>query len=277
MSLPLDDSVRQVQNFWNNFAETYTATANTLFTIQGSSQLHSHMELDSATSVLEIGAGAGIGTMDILSRLKKTARLLTTDLAPEMLQRLETRVSPFQDTVRVDVALANAQDLQGIADASFDRYIASLVLQLTPNPDAMLKEAVRVLLPGGLAGFVIWGNPEHSGLFTIPAAMEKELQIGNRGAEHGNFKLGRNLAQLKETMRSIGFQSVVSWPLLCVAEKWSGKSNADYHERMYPLPADADASVQAKRHEVMTRLSTEWLETKGMPIGLEVYLIIARK
>ncbi|KDO27048.1 hypothetical protein SPRG_07759 [Saprolegnia parasitica CBS 223.65] len=283
--IPLDDAVRQVQTFWNNFSETYTDMANKRMTIQGSSALHAHMELDDATSILEIGAGAGVGTMDMLSRLstERETRVLTTDLSPEMLQRLEARIAPFHGKAKVDVALANAQELQGLEDASFDRYIASLVLQLTPDPDAMLREAYRVLMPKGLAGFVIWGSPEHSGLFTIPSMMEKELDIGNRGAMHGNFALGLKLDELKAKMHKLGFSSVISWPFLCIAEKWSGERNAEYHNQMYPLSPDAfpdDAArlaAQRQRFETMTRLSNEWFATKGMPIGLEVYLIVARK
>ncbi|RLO10987.1 hypothetical protein DYB28_009611, partial [Aphanomyces astaci] len=50
-----------------------------------------------------------------------------------------------------------AQDLK-LPDASVDRYISTLVLQLVPDPDAMLRESHRVLGSGGVAGFVIWGQ-----------------------------------------------------------------------------------------------------------------------
>ncbi|KDO30781.1 hypothetical protein SPRG_04682 [Saprolegnia parasitica CBS 223.65] len=65
----------------------YTAEANKTLTIQGSRVLHTHMNLDTATRMLEFGAGAG--TEDILSRLSPHATLLITDLAPAMLPRLK--------------------------------------------------------------------------------------------------------------------------------------------------------------------------------------------
>lgn len=48
----------------------------------------------------------------------------------------------------VDVAEANAEDLNMIADESVDRYYANYVLHLTPDPDKMLREAYRVLKKG---------------------------------------------------------------------------------------------------------------------------------
>ncbi|KDO17754.1 hypothetical protein SPRG_16781 [Saprolegnia parasitica CBS 223.65] len=47
--VPMDDSVRQIQRFWNGFAEVYTAEANKTLTIQGSRILHAHMVLDTVT------------------------------------------------------------------------------------------------------------------------------------------------------------------------------------------------------------------------------------
>ncbi|EQC42077.1 hypothetical protein SDRG_00919 [Saprolegnia diclina VS20] len=282
--VPMDDGVRRIQRFWNDFAEVYTAEANKTLTIQGSRVLHAHMDLDTATRVLEVGAGAGLGTEDILSRLSPHAALLATDLAPEMLQRLERRLAPYQATRKIDVALANAQELRGLENGAFDRYIASLVLQLTPDPNAMLQEAARVLAEDGIAGFVIWGAPEHSGVDTLPSDMEKALDIGGRGALHPNFNLGLRLDELKATIKSIGFRHVVSWPVLLVEEKWDGARNASAYDALEPVTlADFDGDAAAadafrvRRHVCLTQHSNEWLATREMPIGLEVYIILARK
>jgi ubiquinone/menaquinone biosynthesis C-methylase UbiE len=46
---------------------------------------------------------------------------------------------------------ANAEALP-FADGSFDRYLANFTLYLTKRPASMVREARRVLKPGGIAG-----------------------------------------------------------------------------------------------------------------------------
>ncbi|OQS04665.1 hypothetical protein THRCLA_03120 [Thraustotheca clavata] len=284
--IPVDDAVRQVQAFWDSYSESYTTKINEHMTIQCARALHSYMELDTAKNILEIGAASGIGTLDILSRLssKNSTKIHATDLSPEMVKRLETRIAPLNQKENITLSLANAQELKGHADASYDRYIASLVLQLTPDHNAMLQETYRVLEDNGLAGFVIWGAPENSGVFTLPGAMNKELDVGSRGALHPNFNLGLQLDQLKANMKKLGFRNVVSWPFLCVVEKWSGDAFATSQFNAHPLQKEDFGGDEAKLEEMktkchakLTRLANEWLATKQTPIGLEVYLIIARK
>ncbi|KAG3231962.1 hypothetical protein PI124_g22944, partial [Phytophthora idaei] len=89
---------------------------------------------------------------------------------------------------------ANGHDLAEIATGSMDRYVASLCLQLAPDPDAMLREAKRVLTSDGIAGFTIWGSPERS-------PRSGEQRAGTR--EHGGA------LQLHHGERSAGFASAV--------------------------------------------------------------------
>lgn len=165
-----------------------------------------------------------------------------------------------------------ALDLKETATASVDRYVACLSLQLVPDADAMLNEARRVLTPDGLAGFVIWGRPENSGLFTIFAMAHAELGLQG-GAEHPNFSIGKDLDALCARFSRAGFSKFRLWPYLSAAESWSGSAFAEFLDQSHPV---SDESVQGKRNEVVTRLADEWLEAKGIPIGLEMYIILAR-
>ncbi|CAK4609841.1 hypothetical protein LEN26_014204 [Aphanomyces euteiches] len=258
---------------WNApFAAVFTETANKSVTIQAASELHRHMELDRATSVLEVASGAGIGSLDILKYLESSTapskRFRITDFSPAMIELAKQNVNPAKYEFPVDIELANGQDLVNVTDGSVDRYIASFVLQMAPDPEAMLQEAYRVLDVGGIAGFVIWGRPEESGWFTILHNIEPDAVTN-----WNNFYMGQDIPKLRETFKRIGFSSVLAWTKLCVAEKWSAARHADYVASRNPKQdKDAEAAFYAK----VLQASQEWLDS-GKPIGLETYLILAKK
>lgn len=153
-----------------------------------------------------------------------------------------------------------------------DRYIATLGLQLVPDPDAMICEARRVLTPDGFAGFVIWGRPEFSGAFTIFSAANAEL--GLDGSEkHPYFALGKDIKELKNKFARAGFSQLRLWPFLAPIECWSGKKLAEYMDIARPVQ---DEDVRVKRFQVVQRMGDEWLEINGMPLGLEVCLVLAK-
>lgn len=87
----MSDQLEQVRERWNAFAPRFTETANRRMTLQCSQHLHSHMQLDCAQNVLEIAAGAGLGSQDVAqyladgcSKLPREAKrtFTVTDLSP---------------------------------------------------------------------------------------------------------------------------------------------------------------------------------------------------
>ncbi|KAF0694068.1 Aste57867_15039 [Aphanomyces stellatus] len=257
---------------WNGaYAETFTNTANNLVTIQAATELHRHMQLTTATSVLEVAAGGGIGSQDILRYLEPSSvkRFNITDFSPAMVELAKQRIQPAAYDFAVDIAVANGQDLVDVEDLSVDRYIASFVLQMTPDPAAMLRESYRVLADGGLAGFVIWGRPEQSGWFSITHSIDPDA-VRN----YNNFYLGQDIPALRQLMlETIGFKSVVVWTSMCVTETTSAAAHADRVTRSHPME---DKALEAVRRERLVQASQAWLDA-GKPIGLETYLIIATK
>ncbi|ETO59502.1 hypothetical protein F444_22175 [Phytophthora nicotianae P1976] len=275
--------LEKVKNKWNEYAERFTETANKRMTLQCSQHLHSHMQLDKAQNVLEVAAGAGLGSLDIVqylldgrSKLPKDGKrtFTVTDLSPVMVDLATKNFSGVgTESVEVECKEANGQDLTEVATGSVDRYIASLCLQLAPSPDDLLREASRVLTADGIAGFTIWGSPDRSGMFTITSAANKEMGFEENAGEHTNFAMGKDLPALRKRFAVAGFKNVQIWPYQCVVELWSGEDFAVLHQDMYPL---GDEELKAKRFAIVKRMADEWL-SKGTPIGLETYIILARK
>ncbi|KAK1932334.1 5-hydroxyisourate hydrolase [Phytophthora citrophthora] len=234
--------------------------------------------------VLEIAAGAGLGSLDIAKYLvdgssklpPTTKRVFTvTDLSPVMVNMAKENFNSVNDSsVDIQFTEANGQDMAQIASASVDRYVASLCLQLAPDPDAMLNEAMRVLTTNGIAGFTIWGSPDRSGTFAINAAANKELGLEENTTEHSNFIMGRNLPALRRKFAQAGFNHVQIWPFQCIVELWSGEEFAKLHRDMFPLERGQE-NLQERRFDIVKRMADEYL-AEGTPIGLETYIIVAR-
>ncbi|ETO59501.1 hypothetical protein F444_22174 [Phytophthora nicotianae P1976] len=272
-----------VKDHWNEYAERFTETANKRMTLQCSQHLHSHMKLDSAQNVLEVAAAGGLGSLDIVQYLldgrsklpKHTKRTFTvTDLSPVMVDLATKNLSGAgTEAVEIKCKEANGQDLTEVVTGSVDRYIAGLCLQLTPDKDAMLRETSRVLTADGIAGFTIWGSPDRSGMFTIIPTVNKELGFEDNAGEHSYFALGKDLPALRKRFAAAGFKDVRIWPYQCVVELWSADDFAKYEQKVYPIE---DEELKARRFAIVKRLADEWLGM-GTPIGLETYIILARK
>jgi phosphatidylethanolamine/phosphatidyl-N-methylethanolamine N-methyltransferase len=92
--------------------------------------------------VLIAGAGTGLD----LDFLPPALAITAIDVTPAMLRRLTRRAARAGRPVSAQV-----MDARSLAfpDASFDAVIMHLILAVMPEPERGLKEAARVLKPGG--------------------------------------------------------------------------------------------------------------------------------
>ena len=100
------------------------------------------LQLEPGDRVLIVGAGTGLD----LEFLPATADVTAIDVTPAMLSQLERRAADARRTVTARIL--DARQLP-FPDASFDAVVMHLILAVMPEPARGLREAVRVLKPGG--------------------------------------------------------------------------------------------------------------------------------
>ncbi|GLQ51081.1 methyltransferase domain-containing protein [Dyella flava] len=105
------------------------------------------------SKVLEVGAGTGIH----LSKVRHTFdEYVMTDLNPPMLDQIRFENENKKGKVRVQPEDATRLTF---ADHSFDRLIATHVLEHLPQPHHVLREWNRVVKPGGVMSIVLPCDP----------------------------------------------------------------------------------------------------------------------
>ncbi len=92
--------------------------------------------------VLIVGAGTGLD----LDFLPSDVHITAIDVTPAMLTHLERRAASAARSVTTKIM--DARQL-AFADASFDAVVMHLILAVMPQPERGLREAIRVLKPGG--------------------------------------------------------------------------------------------------------------------------------
>jgi ubiquinone/menaquinone biosynthesis C-methylase UbiE len=107
--------------------------------------------------VVDIGTGTGVLARSAAARWSGTA-IVAIDASPAMLgvaarESGRRMVAADRDRIEWRTALAHALPLD---DASVDLAVSSFVMQLVPDRLAALREAHRILRPGGRLGYVTW-------------------------------------------------------------------------------------------------------------------------
>lgn len=127
-------------------------------------------ELRPGETVLDLGSGGGIDVLLSARRVGPTGRAFGLDMTEQMLELAEAN--------KLKSGLTNVHFLKGeienipLPDNSVDVVISNCVINLSGDKDRVLKEAFRVLKPGGrfaVSDVVVTGD--------LPPAIRKSMEL----------------------------------------------------------------------------------------------------
>ena len=125
--------------------------------------------------ILELAAGPGDTGFSALPRLLPGGRLVTTDVAPEMLDAARRRAAEL-GLEDVSFAVEDAAALT-FDDDAFDGILCRWGLMLIPDMDAAAAEMRRVARPGGRVALAVWASPDANEWMTASGRAALELGL----------------------------------------------------------------------------------------------------
>ena len=114
--------------------------------------------------VADFGAGSGVYTLAIAAALEGTGRVYAIDVQRDILRKITNEATRL-GYQNVDVIWADLEAPRSskLADASIDLVLISNLLFQVPDKLLVLREAQRILKPGGRVIVIDWSDPALSG------------------------------------------------------------------------------------------------------------------
>jgi arsenite methyltransferase len=151
-------------------AETSGLPADAVSASMGCGNPTALLTLNAGDTVLDLGSGGGIDVLLSAQRVGPTGKVYGLDMTDEMLALAREN--------QLKAGATNVEFLKGtiesipLPDNSVDVIISNCVINLSTDKDAVLREAFRVLKPGGrfaVADVVIRGE--------VPADVQRSMEL----------------------------------------------------------------------------------------------------
>jgi len=131
------------ERFWGDHAAIYDTEIDRVIGRESREAIYNYLPgLHDLGSVIEFGCGPGFFTRAIA---QNAASVLATDLSLQMLGRARANLA---DVTNVRFEKANCEQIH-FPDGAFDTVFTANVVQILEHPEQALKEAYRILKPGG--------------------------------------------------------------------------------------------------------------------------------
>jgi ubiquinone/menaquinone biosynthesis C-methylase UbiE len=187
------------------------------------------LPLGGARLALAVGCGTGVEMRALARRAEFAGRVLGVDQSPALVETGRRIAAEEGIAGRLEFRVGDALRLD-LPDASVDVVLAHTVLSHVPDPLAALREAARVVRPGGMVAVfdgdyasLTWGHPD--------PALGRTMDEAIIGAIVHNPRVLRDLPRL---LRGAGLELVEALPHL-FAEIGGGRFFANGAESFAPL------------------------------------------
>jgi ubiquinone/menaquinone biosynthesis C-methylase UbiE len=219
--------------------------------------------------VLDVAAGAGDQTRDIVQRVGAHGEVWVSDVSPRILALARDNLRDVSST-RLHFQVADAQAL-GMEGANFDAVVCRLGLMFCPLPLTALREMRQALRPGGRLSALVFSTPETNPCIAITMRTARQhagLPDADPFAAGSLLSLGRPGLAV-QYLAEAGFGEIEVMPLAapfrvpCVDDyiNFVRTSGSPVIEMLRPLTAAQQADAWSDITRQLRRFSTPptWL------------------
>jgi SAM-dependent methyltransferase len=230
--------------------------------------------------VLDLASGTGEPAITIASRIGPDGHVTALDLSSELLEIAADRARQ-RGLTNVSLQQADAHHLP-FADESFDLITSRFGVMFFDDYVKALREARRVLKPGGRACFVVWGPFEQPYWQSTMGVVVRH--VGGPALNPGGpdpFKFGRS-GSLSSALREVGFHGVdeqikeVPWTWAGTAEEvwdYARAISTPFRALLERVPAGKWDEINREVYQKINR----YREGDSIKFGAGVVLASGRK
>jgi SAM-dependent methyltransferase len=164
------------------------------------------MRIDTARSVLDLGCGTGVAARAIARRQNFAGRVVGIDLSPALVATA-ARLAAEEGVGRVEFRVGDTRTL-ALEDGAFDAVVAHTLLSHVADPLAVVREAARVVRPGGMLGLF---DGDYASL-TFGHADPARGKANDEALIRGIVTSPRVMRQMPRLLQAAGLQLVAAFP-----------------------------------------------------------------
>jgi SAM-dependent methyltransferase len=255
---------------WQQAAETYAGAFATA-TRQFIPDILAAAEVTEGQAVLDVACGLGFLTQ---AANDAGARATGLDFSGAMLS-VAARLHP---TPRFDQGDAEALPY---VDQSFDTVISSFGIHHAPNPVNALKEAHRVLRPGGRLAFATWTEPANNIAWKL--VFDAVSARGDLAASQAPPP-GGGLASQTACLDALTQGNFRQGRVVRIGKTWRHQNGAALLQALKAGTARMAALIGAQTPDALIRIAdaideaaTSYRDAAGLAIPIAAYLATGRK
>ncbi len=158
----------------------------------------------SGEKILDISCGTGLVTFPLAEAVASEGSVTAVDLSEGMIEKARKRAGE-KGIGNITFRHMDAEELD-FPDNTFDKVICSLGLMYFPDPARALSEMCRVLVPGGRAVALVWGERAQCGWADIFPIVDRRVKSDVCPLF---FQLGTG-GTLSRNMQDAGFEEIRS-------------------------------------------------------------------
>ena len=217
------------------------ARGDNAFFIQMLHEYLDEMNIDGAATVLDVGCGTGVAARSIAKRPGFTGQVTGIDLSPYLCDAA-ARLAEEEGLSSVAFRAGDSRSLE-LADGSFDAVVLHTLVSHVDDPLAVVREAARVVKPGGLIGIF---DGDYASL-TFGHADPEEGKRYDEVVMNGVITQPRVMRQMPRLLREAGLELTASRPYVLseVGEGDFWMSLVESLERLLPASGALSAEETA--------------------------------
>ncbi|KAL7934300.1 S-adenosyl-L-methionine-dependent methyltransferase [Trichoderma chlorosporum] len=172
MAKSMSEHFHTVAKVQSSFEDDFTRFSRGIMRVIAG-PLISHMDFNSEVAepviLLDNACGSGVVTQEVQAVLSnevlQRSSFTCADSSAAMVDLVKKRIAS-EKWMNVETKMLDAMNT-GLPDNSFSHVAIALALHITPDPDAVVKDCMRILKPGGTFGASTWSK-RNADIFWIP-------------------------------------------------------------------------------------------------------------